>query len=115
MCKLQNWRCWGAPPKLLVCAHAQQPCLTRDLISKTDRVNSGYESVKARQVSYSSGRSPKNFLGIYLGTSTLKFLSSSGASAWIHESYRSFEYGKPRDLGATDFPMNPASKTTVNT
>jgi hypothetical protein len=29
---------------------------------------------------------PKNFLDFYPCTSTLKFRSSSGASAWIHES-----------------------------
>src|SRR3990167_9063909 len=61
VCRLQNWRCWGAPPKLLVWAHAQQPCLTCNLISKTDGVNSGYESVKARQVSYRDASSQRIF------------------------------------------------------
>jgi hypothetical protein len=72
--------------KLLFRACAQQRCLTCDLISNTDRVNSGYESVWACQVSYWGDIPPKNFLGIHPGTYTLKFLSSSGISAWIHES-----------------------------
>lgn len=50
MCKLQSWRCQGAPPKLLVLAPRSAALFNVRSHRAIDGVNSGCESVKARQV-----------------------------------------------------------------